>query len=166
MDYPQTFPTDVNEFQACGNTHIYMFKKLFVVPIPIFISSATPSETLLSFLPSTLFLLFCPLFTPHLFFPPCVSSAVTSHLPRHPPHTLFLPPSRRSFSEGGRDSEGRTCSPSKCLAATNAGNKMSSEDKQAIELTSSYNPLNAGKMEAKSLLSSWLIDSCCLQGAA
>lgn len=101
-----------------------------------------------------------------IFFPPCVSSAVTSHLPRHPPHTLFVPPSRRSFSEGGRDSEGRTCSPSKRLAATNAGNKMSSEDKQAIELTSCYNPLNAGKMEAKSLLSSWLIDSCCLQGAS
>lgn len=71
-----------------------------------------------------------------------------------PPHTLFLPLSCRSFSEGGRDTEGRTCSPPKCLAATNACNKISSEDKKAIELVSCYNPLNAGEMEAKFLLSS------------
>lgn len=88
--------------------HTYICRKLFIITIPIIVSSTPPQESLLSFLPfffiPFVFSLFSPSSLQTIFFPPCISSAVTSHL--SPPHALFVPARCRSFSEEERGKAG------------------------------------------------------------
>lgn len=74
------------------------------------------------------------------------------HLATFPLHHIHVSFTHPLVLLSRRDGQHKPCS--KCLAATKAGNEISSEDKKAIELMSCYNLLNAGKMEAKFVLSS------------
>lgn len=119
-----------------------------------FFFTSSRVSSLLSSLFHVIFPIFPPLHPSPIFFPPCISLAVTSHLPPAPSTTYTVSSTQLQLLLRGRDREGRTCSPPKHLTATNAGNGISSEDKKAIELMPFYKPLNAGKMEAEFLLSS------------
>lgn len=123
-----------------------MCKKLFIITIPI--PSALPPE------PLSPFALYSMLFFSFFFF---LSSLHTNlspppHLATFPLHHIHVSFTHPLVLLSRRDGQHKPCS--KCLAATNAGNEISSEDKKAIELMSCYNLLNAGKMEAKFVLSS------------